>query len=76
MRMEARRAKTCRRQGLVNDSRPDKGMPRQLNYEWLGVTSSVFQRVGCLDEFSARSRRLSFLSCHAVHLCKVFNFHL
>ena len=30
MRMEARRAKTCRRQGLVNDSRPYKGMPRAL----------------------------------------------
>jgi len=27
MRMEARRAKTCRRHGLVNDSRPCKGMP-------------------------------------------------
>lgn len=33
MRMEARRAKTCRRRGLVNESRPDMGMPRQLNYD-------------------------------------------
>lgn len=29
MRMEARRAETCSRQGLVYDSRPLRGMPQQ-----------------------------------------------
>lgn len=65
MRMEARRAKTCRRQGLVNDSHSCKGMPHPCPP--LAIVGMLENTVQChkviVMSFSLLSRYAFFVCC-------------
>ena len=82
MRMEARRADTWRRQGLVYDSRPHRGMPKKQGIlkpvrrgGWLGVISSPARKHATL-----LSSRCHAIRCPQIYLkineigLKVFSF--